>query len=169
VVATGVSGLALAAWGSASAGAQGGGSAPACLPASVDHSAKLAGVPVDVSPAPGTDTADPDTQISFLGVPVTQIHDVAAVGQHSGSHPGDVEAYSQGDGASFVPKTAFTPGEQVSVSALIGAAKGGKRVSYSFEVDTRSSTAAVDGSSNPASPPATTRPSTRCPAFKRRS
>jgi hypothetical protein len=153
VVATGVSGLALAAWGSASAGAQGGGSAPACLPASVDHSAKLAGVPVDVSPAPGTDTADPDTQISFLGVPVTQIHDVAAVGQHSGSHPGDVEAYSQGDGASFVPKTAFTPGEQVSVSALIGAAKGGKRVSYSFEVDTRSSTAAVDGSSNPASPP----------------
>ena len=35
------------------------GVSPACLPATLDHSAKLAGVPVDVSPAPETDTANP--------------------------------------------------------------------------------------------------------------
>ena len=153
VVATAVRGLALAAWGSASAGAQGGASAPACLPASVDHSAKLAGVPVDVSPAPGTDTADPDTQISFLGVPVGEIRDVRVAGARSGNHAGRLVAYSQGDGASFVPATAFTPGEDVTVRAVIGAAKGGKRVSFGFVVDTPYSTAAVGGFSNPATPP----------------
>ena len=96
-------------------------SAPACLPATLEHSAKLTGVPVDVSPAPGTDTANPHTQISFLGVPVTEIQGVSVVGGRSGHHSGRLHGYSQGNGASFVPDTPFAPGEQVVVRAVIGA------------------------------------------------
>lgn len=153
LLASAAGGPALATWDSSGASAESGGSAPACLTAGVDHSARLAGVPVDVSPAPGTDTADPDTQISFVGVPAGQIHDVSAVGQHSGSHPGHLESYSQGDGASFVANTAFSPGEHVSVSAVIGAGKGGKRVSFGFDIDTPYPTAAVGAFANPATPP----------------
>jgi len=153
VVTAAASSLALAAWDSAGARAGSTGSAPACLTAGVEHSAKLAGVPVDVSPEPGTDTADPDTQISFLGVAVTQIHDVSVVGQRSGSHSGRLESYSQGDGASFIPHTAFAAGEHVTVNAVIGAAKGGKRVSFGFDVDTPYSTAAIGGFANPRTPP----------------
>jgi hypothetical protein len=153
VVATAVLGLALAGWDSVAADAEGSGSAPACLPASTDHSAKLAGLTVDVSPAPGTDTADPHTQISFLGTPLGQIHDLSVVGQSSGAHSGHLESYSQGDGASFVPNAEFTAGEHVSVSAVIGAAKGGKRVSFGFDIDSPYSTAAIGGFSNPTTPP----------------
>src|SRR5580704_5047375 len=114
---------------------------PACLPASLDDSAKLAGVPVDVTPAPGTDTANPRTQISFLRVPLSEIHGVSVVGRRSGHHSGRLVAYSQGDGASFVPDASFTPGEQVLVHAEIGAPPGGKRIAFDFRVDTPYSTA----------------------------
>jgi hypothetical protein len=146
----------LAAAGCGSAGASGsssaGGSAPSCLPATLDHSAKLPGAPVDVTPAPGTDTADPETQISFLGVPIREIRDVRVTGQHSGQHAGRLEAYSQGDGASFLPDKPFTPGEKVNVRVLIGAGKGGSYY-YSFRVDTPWSTAGVGGFANPTPPP----------------
>jgi hypothetical protein len=129
------------------------GSSPSCLPATLDPSAKLAGVPVDVSPAPGTDTANPQTQISFLGVAVTQIHEVSVVGRRSGQHTGRLHGYSQGDGASFVPDTPFEPGEQVLVRAVIGATKGGKRIGFGFRVATPYSTAAVAEYSNPPAAP----------------
>jgi len=124
-------------------------SGPACLPASTDVSAKVAGANVNVSPAPGSGTANPHTQISFLGAPAGQIHVVSVVGSHSGGHPGRVEAYSQGDGASFVPSTAFTPGEQVVVHAMIGAAP----VEFAFGVDTPWSTATVSPFGNPEAAP----------------
>src|ERR1019366_4103444 len=89
------------------------GRSPSCLPASLDHSAKLAGMPGDVSPAPGTDTANPHSQISFLGEPVTAIHEVSVVGRLSGHHAGHLRGYSPGNGASFVPDMPFKPGEQV--------------------------------------------------------
>src|SRR5271170_3576448 len=73
------------------------GSSPACLPATLDHSAKLAGLGVDVSPAPETDTANPHTQISFLGVPATVVREVSVAGQRSGHHAGLLHGYSQGD------------------------------------------------------------------------
>ncbi len=60
---------------------------PAC-PTTLDHSAKLAGLPVDVSPAPETGTANPHTQISFMGVPAINIHGVSVAGERSGPHPG---------------------------------------------------------------------------------
>jgi hypothetical protein len=127
-------------------------SAPACLPASTDHSAKLAAVPVDVSPTPGTSTADPQTQISFLGVPAAEIHSVSVVGRRSGHHAGRLAAYSQGDGASFVPNAPFTSGEQVEVHAVIGAGSG-TPVAFSFGVDSPQSTAGVAPFGNPTAPP----------------
>src|SRR5690348_12802767 len=66
------------------------GASPACLPATLDPSATLAGTTVHVSPAPETDTANPATQISFAGVPVTDIHDVSVEGSRSGYHHGHV-------------------------------------------------------------------------------
>jgi hypothetical protein len=124
-------------------------SSPACLPATLEHSAKLEGVPVDVSPAPGTDTANPHTQISFLGVPVREIHAVSVVGLNSGSHPGYLRSYSQGDGASFVPNTPFDAGERVVIKAVIGADDNGKPIAYDFRVDTPYSTASVPTFPNP--------------------
>ena len=126
----------------------------ACLPASLDHSATLAGVPVDVTPAPGTDTANPRTQISFLRVPLSEIHGVSVVGRSSGHHSGRLVAYSQGDGASFVPDAPFTPGEQVLVHAVIGAPSAGKRIAFDFRVDAPYSTAAVGPFPNPPAAPA---------------
>ncbi len=142
-------------------------SSPSCLPSTLQHSAKLAGLPVDVSPAPETDTANPHTQISFLGVPSTEIREVSVVGQHSGAHTGQLRSYSQGDGASFLPSTPFVDGERVTVSATIDTEQPGasassqaqataseKRVSFAFHVDTPYSTAGSPPFPNPQAAPA---------------
>ena len=94
--------------------------APSCLPRAVNASAQLAGTHALVSPGPGTGTADPHTQISFLGVPSGAIRSVRAVGSQSGGHSGALRPYSQGDGASFVPSKPFTAGERVTVAAQVG-------------------------------------------------
>jgi hypothetical protein len=117
------------------------GPSPACLPATLQHSAALAGTAVDVSPAPQTDAANPATAISFRGAPSAQIRSVSAVGRRSGNHPGHLRGYSQGDGASFVPSAPFDAGERVDVRAVIGAAGAGKPVAFQFRVDTPYSTA----------------------------
>jgi hypothetical protein len=125
---------------------------PACLPATLQHTAALAGTGVAVSPAPETDTANPHTQISFRGVPAAQIRQVSAVGQQSGMHAGRLRGYSQGDGASFVPESPFQVGERVSVRALVGAG-GGTPVAFGFRVDTPYSTAnTTDFANLPAAP-----------------
>jgi hypothetical protein len=135
-------------------------SAPTCLPSTLSHSAKLNGIPVDVSPAPETDTANPHTQISFLGVPADDIRDVSVVGQQSGRHSGRLQAYSQGDGASFLPSVPFAAGERVNVSATVDAgqttasADTGKRIAFGFRVDTPYSTANVPPFSNLRAAPA---------------
>jgi hypothetical protein len=134
---------------------------PPCLPATLAHTATLAGTRVDVSPAPGTGTANPHTQLSFLGVPATAIHVVSVVGGRSGVHAGHLEAYSQGDGASFVPNVPFAQGERVSVRVALGAGAGGgatgsggaRQVAYAFRVDTPYPTAHVpEFPAPPASP-----------------
>jgi len=134
--------------------AQQSGASPACLPATLDHSAKLAGLGVDVSPAPETDTANPNTQISFLGAAPAQIHVVSVVGERSGDHSGLLRGYSQGDGASFVPDSPFDPGERVSVRAMIGATDAVKPVSFQFRVDTPYPTASTPAFGNPQAAPA---------------
>ncbi|MGP0100279.1 MAG: arylsulfotransferase family protein [Solirubrobacteraceae bacterium] len=133
---------------------------PSCLPATLEHSASLPGTDVDVSPEPGTDTVDPDTQISFLGTDVTSIREVSVVGSRSGAHPGHVYGYSQGDGASFVPDKPFDPGERVTVRAAIGAGRsptsgsGGGRIAFGFRVDTPYPTAGAAEFPNPPAAPA---------------
>ncbi len=140
-------------------GAPSAAASPPCLPATLDHSAKLAGLPVDVSPAPETGTANPHTQISFLGVPAADIHEVSVAGERSGMHPGRLEGYSQGDGASFVPDSPFDAGERVTVHATIGAGRsrtignGGKPVIFQFRVDTPYSTASIPPFPNPRAAP----------------
>ena len=85
-----------------------GGVSPPCLPATIDHNATLPGTAVDVSPEPETTPPTPHTQISFLGVPAaTDPRGAPSVGARSGTHGGRLRAYSQGDGASFVPDRPF--------------------------------------------------------------
>jgi Arylsulfotransferase (ASST) len=139
---------------------------PTCLSSNLNHSAKLPGLPVDVTPAPETDMANPHTQISFLGVAAGQIHDVSVVGEHSGRHSGRLRGYSQGDGASFLPSTPFEAGEHVTVSATISTGQSGasgassateangKRVAFGFRIDTPYPTASVQPFPNPQPAPA---------------
>ncbi len=93
--------------------------APACQPSTLGTSAALANGAVTVTPAPDTLDASYRTQISFLGVPAADISSVTVVGSHSGSHPGALVAYSQGDGASFLPHKSFSQGETVTVHAVL--------------------------------------------------
>jgi len=93
-------------------------SGPTCTPASLDNSALLAGS-VTVSPQPGSRDASAQTQISFLGVPARDLSVLSVVGSRTGVHAGRLLAYSQGDGASFVPSRRFAEGERVSVHARV--------------------------------------------------
>jgi arylsulfotransferase ASST len=131
-----------------------GGVSPTCLPSTLEHTATLPGTDVDVSPEPETDTANPKTQISFLGVPAPRIHVVSVVGRRSGRHSGRLHSYSQGDGASFLPDVPFDAGERVDVRAVIDAGGGGKRVLFHFRVDTSYPTAGVQEFPNPPAAPA---------------
>ncbi len=131
-----------------------GGVSPACLPTTFDRTAALGGgTGVNVSPAPGSATANPHTQISFLGVPAAEIRSVSVNGARSGAHAGSLHGYSQGDGASFVPGMPFDAGERVSVHATVGAG-GGRRVAFEFSVDTPYPTGGVPPFGNPRAAPA---------------
>jgi hypothetical protein len=127
---------------------------PPCLPATLAHSARLPGTDVDVSPAPGTDTANPSTQISLLGTSAANVREVSVVGSRSGYHHGRVRGYSQGDGASFVPDQPFEPAESVAVQAVIAGSGGDHRVSFAFRVDTPYPTAGVPQFANATAAPA---------------
>jgi len=94
---------------------------PACAPAGLDNSALQAGA-VTVSPLAGSRVASPQTQISFLGVPAAGLSAISVVGSQTGAHSGRLVAYSQGDGASFLPARPFAQGERVSVRARVRSA-----------------------------------------------
>jgi hypothetical protein len=140
------------------------GPAAACLPATLAHSAQVPASSIYVSPAPGTDTANPSTQISFLGLPAHAIQRVSVSGQSTGHHAGRLLAYSQGDGASFRPDAPFVPGERVSVRATIDVGRYNpppqsapplprREVSFSFRVDTPYSLAGAGEFPNPQAAP----------------
>ncbi|HEX7610641.1 MAG TPA: arylsulfotransferase family protein [Solirubrobacteraceae bacterium] len=125
---------------------------PLCVPPTLSASAARAGGAVTVTPAPNTVDASYRTQISFVGVPASQITAVAVVGAASGAHRGRLEAYSQGDGASFVPSVPFAQGERVTVHATLRQGATLKPFSWRF------TTAVVDTVSRsletpPAPPP----------------
>jgi hypothetical protein len=106
---------------------------PTCTPEALNASAQLDGA-VTVSPMPGSADASPQTQISFLGVPLGALSAVSVIGSQTGAHPGTLEAYSQGDGGSFVPRTPFRPGELVTVSAQLALAGGARPLAFHFSV-----------------------------------
>ncbi len=116
---------------------------PPCELSSPEHSARLPGTSVDVSPAPESGAANPATQISFLGARAGQIQQLSVTGSASGRHQGRLAPYSQGDGASFVPAEPFEAGEQVTVSAALGSGGASRQVSYRFHVATPYATAHV--------------------------
>jgi Arylsulfotransferase (ASST) len=86
-----------------------------------------------ISPLDGTPDASPETQISFLGAPASQIVDVSVVGSKSGRHSGRLHPYASASGASFVLRRGLEEGEHVTVSALVGLRGHAKRVGTSFE------------------------------------
>lgn len=121
---------------------------PACTPTGSNVSASLAGS-VTVSPLPGSRDASALTQISFLGVPAAELSAIAVTGSATGAHSGRLAAYSQGDGASFLPTRPFAQGEEVSVRASV--AQGGQvtPVSWSFTVAVRDTALSSGGSPQP--------------------
>jgi hypothetical protein len=72
---------------------------------------------VSVSPLPGTPTAMPHTQISFLGAFPSSLSSISVVGSRSGKHSGRLRSYSSLTGASFLPSKPFLPNEHVTVHA----------------------------------------------------
>jgi hypothetical protein len=107
-----------------------------CAPAALNASAVLPGTSIAASPAPGSYLASPHTQISLLGVPASQITSVRVNGSRTGAHAGSLHAYSQGDGASFLPAKAFRTGETVGVSGTVRAGSATRAFSYRFAVAT---------------------------------
>jgi hypothetical protein len=79
---------------------------------------------VTISPLPGTPTAMPGTQISFLGAPAAALSSISVIGSVSGHHTGQLRSYSSATGASFLPSTPFTPGERVTVRASLKSSTG---------------------------------------------
>jgi hypothetical protein len=104
--------------------------APSCVPPTLNVSAALAGDRVTVSPGPDTRDASANTQISMLGVAASELTRIVVTGSRSGAHPGRLEAYSQSDGASFLPARPFDGGELVTVHAEVSEA--GKTVPFAW-------------------------------------
>jgi hypothetical protein len=112
--------------------------APTCTGASLNVSAALAGGAVTVSPTPNSVDASYRTQISFAGVPASDVTQISVAGSRSGPHAGTFAAFSQGDGGSFLPATPFAQGEVVTVHAQLQGTTGPQPLSWQF------TTAAVD-------------------------
>lgn len=98
---------------------------------------------VTISPLAGTPDASPQTQISFLGVAASQIHNISVGGSRSGSHTGRLESYASAAGASFLPSRPFLAGERVAVRATVGHTVVGTEftVAYQDNYDYRPSAA----------------------------
>jgi hypothetical protein len=123
-----------------------------CVPSTLNRSAVLPGTSLAVSPLPDSYDASPSTQISLLGVPPGALSSVGVSGSLTGHHSGHLKAYSQGDGASFVPSKPFRPGETVNVRGKLTSA--GKTHVFAFHfvaarLDTLQHAPAAHIASNP--------------------
>ncbi|HVC84249.1 MAG TPA: arylsulfotransferase family protein [Solirubrobacteraceae bacterium] len=147
--------LAALAAGAASVSAGGPASGPVCVPAALDASAQLPATPLLVTPAPGARDAMPATQLSFLGAPARQLSGLVVRGSASGLHAGRLEAYSQGDGASFLPSRPFTVGEVVEVSGTWTSGAAAHPFAYSFTIGDPDPIARLPESGTPAGRPGT--------------
>ncbi len=87
-----------------------------------------------ISPSNGTPDASPETQVSFLGIPASEIASVSVVGAQSGPHGGRLVRYASGAGASFIPAHSFIQGEHVTISAVVGSGEHDGQVRSAFTV-----------------------------------
>lgn len=101
-----------------------------CVPRHTNASDLLPSTGVQVTPLPGSLDSPNTTQISFLGAPVHSLSGITVTGSYSGAHTGRLAAYSQGDGASFLPAKPFHPGESVVVRGQVK--RGASRVPFAF-------------------------------------
>jgi Arylsulfotransferase (ASST) len=90
---------------------------------------------VSVFPSPNTAWSLPQTQITFRGIPASQIGTVQVVGSKTGVHSGTIEADSDGQGGSFIPAKPFAAGETVTVNTGLNVI-GGTKGSFHFGVAT---------------------------------
>jgi hypothetical protein len=123
---------------------------PSCVPPRLNVSAALAGSRLTVSPAPQSRDASVSTQISMLGPPAGELSQVVVRGSLSGAHAGRLAAYSQGDGASFVPDRPFTQGERVSVRARLRDGATTTPFAWSFTAAVQDHGGQAGGSPRPA-------------------
>jgi hypothetical protein len=108
---------------------------------------------VVISPLPGTLTATPQTQISFLGASASSLSGIYVAGSSSGRHRGRLRSYASTMGTSFVPSKPFTAGERVTVRARWHYAKGRTHtLSDSFTVATPAAIPLVEFTAAPAKP-----------------
>src|ERR1019366_4188984 len=70
----------------------------------------------------------------LLGAAPGAISAISVSGSVSGAHPGHLVAFSQGDGAAFVPSSPFQAGESVTVRGSITTGTGTVPFSYGFTV-----------------------------------
>jgi Arylsulfotransferase (ASST) len=129
--------------------------APRCVPSTLNRSAVLPGTSLAVSPLPDSFDSSPQTQISLLGAPAGELSEIHVKGSQSGEHSGSLRAYSQGDGASFVPSKPFTAGETVSVRGRLTVAGRAQTFAFHFVVSVPDQL--------PYSPPATTSSASKDP------
>ncbi len=92
-----------------------------------------------MSPLPGSRDATPQTQISFLGVPASDLSAISVSGSRTGVHSGRLVAYQsqstqRGEGASFLPAKPFAEGEAVTVRAKLRSAGGLKPLFDEFAI-----------------------------------
>jgi hypothetical protein len=126
-------------------------SAGRCEAAPINRSALLPGTTVAVSPLPGSYDAPSRTQISMLGAPASAFSRIRVSGSRSGNHDGRLRAFSQGDGASFVPSHPFLAGESVTVRGRVRSGSGERSFVLRFvvaEQDTHLYTAQAHVASN---------------------
>lgn len=121
---------------------------PTCQAPKLNVSDVLPNTPLEVSPLPDSVDASPETQVSLLGAAARDISDVTVRGARTGLHSGRLEAYSQGDGASFVPDHPFAEEEEVVVRGDV--IVDGRRVPFAY----RFTTAEEDSLSPPPAPTA---------------
>ncbi len=98
-----------------------------------------------VVPFPGTPDASPSSHIIFSSLQPAELKSLVVSGTSSGMHPGQLLALPDGAGTAFIPDRAFTPGEQVQVTANLdspaaGTASGdpgATTLKFSFTVSVR--------------------------------
>ncbi|HEV2982547.1 MAG TPA: arylsulfotransferase family protein [Solirubrobacteraceae bacterium] len=125
----------------------------ACAAAVAAAPSSAAAAGVVISPLPGTLTATPQTQISFLGASASSLSGIYVAGSSSGRHRGRLRSYASTTGTSFLPSTPFAPGERVTVRAKWHYAKGKtSTLSDSFTVATPAAIPLVEFTAAPGKP-----------------